>query len=113
MRIEVQGTPARHFLLPHLSEFLASHPGISLSMSKSDRWVDLVKEGVDCVLRYGRLRDKELIARHVTTLKRLTCASPGYLERYGVPASIDNLANYRMAGLLSLTSGQVTLLEFH
>lgn len=82
-------------------------------MSKSDRWVDLVKEGVDCVLRYGRLRDKELIARHVTTLKRLTCASPGYLERYGVPASIDNLANYRMAGLRSLTSGQVTLLEFH
>ncbi|CAM7623982.1 MULTISPECIES: LysR family transcriptional regulator [Klebsiella] len=112
VRIEVQGTLARHFLLPHLPEFLARHPGISLSMSESDRWVDLVEEGVDCVLRYGHLRDSELIARQVTTLQRLTCAAPGYLERYGVPASIDNLANHRMVGLRSLTSGQVTLLEF-
>ncbi|KGI78260.1 LysR family transcriptional regulator [Oleiagrimonas soli] len=112
VRVEVQGTLARHFLLPRLPEFFSRYPGIELSMSESDRWIDPVQEGVDCVLRYGHLRDSELVARQVTLLQRLTCASPGYLEQFGVPESIDDLDGHRMVSLRSLTSGQVTPLEF-
>lgn len=112
VRVEVQGTLARHFLLPRLPEFFTRYPDIELSMSESDRWVDLVHEGVDCVLRYGHLRDSELVARQVALLQRLTCATPDYLEKFGVPARIDDLAGHRMVGLRSLTSGQVTPLEF-
>lgn len=63
LRVEVQGTLARHFLMPGLPEFFERYPHIELSMSESDRWVDLVQEGVDCASRYGKLRDSELVAR--------------------------------------------------
>ncbi|WP_077038056.1 LysR family transcriptional regulator [Pelomonas sp. KK5] len=112
LRVEVQGTLARHFLMPGLPAFFAQYPGIELSMSESDRWVDLVQEGVDCVLRYGALRDSELVARQVTLLERLTCATPEYLERFGTPSGVDGLAGHRMVGLRSITTGQVTPLEF-
>ncbi len=112
LRIEVQGTLARHFLLPGLPDFLARYPDIELSMSESDRWVDLVQEGVDCALRWGQLRDSDLSARQVAVLERLTCATPGYLEKFGHPSGIDDLAGHRAVGLRSLTTGAVTPLEF-
>jgi DNA-binding transcriptional LysR family regulator len=112
LRIEVQGTLARHFLLPGLPGFLARYPDIQIAMSESDRWVDLVQEGVDCALRYGQLRDSELAARQVATLQRLTCATPAYLEKFGTPAQVDELGGHRVVGLRSITTGQVTPLEF-
>jgi DNA-binding transcriptional LysR family regulator len=112
LRIEVQGTLARHFLLPGLPSFLARYPDIELSMSESDRWVDLVQEGVDCALRWGQLRDSDLSARQVAVLERLTCATPGYIEKFGNPSDIEGLAGHRAVGLRSLTTGALTPLEF-
>jgi DNA-binding transcriptional LysR family regulator len=112
LRVDVQGTLARHFLLPHLPAFFAEYPGIELQMSETERWIDIVREGVDCVLRYGHLPDSELIARRVTMLERLTCASPAYLARHGTPASPDDLAGHRMIGLRSITTGDLRPLEF-
>jgi DNA-binding transcriptional LysR family regulator len=112
LRIEVQGTLARHFLMPGLPNFLARHPGIELAMSESDRWVDLVQEGVDCALRWGQLRDSELVARPVAMLERLTCATPDYLARYGTPDDIESLAGHRVVGLRSITTGHLAPLEF-
>jgi DNA-binding transcriptional LysR family regulator len=112
LRIDVQGTLARHFLMPGLPDFFARYPEIELSMSETDRWVDPVQEGVDCVLRFGVLPDSELAARRVAMLDRLTCASPAYLDRFGVPASIDALAGHRIVGIRSLTTGNLRPLEF-
>jgi DNA-binding transcriptional LysR family regulator len=112
LRVEVQGTLARHFLFPALPDFFASYPDIEVSMSENDRWVDLVQEGVDCVLRYGHLRDSELVARQVAVLERLTCATPAYLEKFGTPQTIDDLGGHRIVGLRSITTGVVTPLEF-
>jgi DNA-binding transcriptional LysR family regulator len=110
LRVEVQGTIARHFLMPGLPQFFARYPDID--MSESDRWVDVVREGVDCVLRYGALQDSDLVARTVTTLERITCAAPAYLERHGCPQTPDDLASHRTVGLRSLTSGALTPFEF-
>ena len=96
LRIEVQGTLARHFLLPNLPGFFARYPDIELNMSESDRWIDLIREGIDCVLRFGHLPDSDMIARRVAVLERLTCASPNYLEHYGVPNDPDALGGHRM-----------------
>jgi DNA-binding transcriptional LysR family regulator len=112
LRIDVQGTLARHFLMPSLPAFLERHPGISVSMSESERWIDPVQEGVDCVLRWGELPDSELVARRVAVLPRLTCAAPAYLERFGAPERIDDLAGHRVVGLRSLTTGNLAPLEF-
>lgn len=114
VRLEAQGTLARHFLMPNLPDFFARYPDIELHMSESDRWVDIVREGVDCVLRYGHLPDSDLIARRVTELERLTCAAPPYLERFGTPQGWRELEprQHRVVGLRSITTGVVTPMDF-
>jgi DNA-binding transcriptional LysR family regulator len=112
LRVEVQGTIARHFLLPGLPAFLERYPEIEISMSESDRWVDVVREGVDCVLRYGALPDSDLIARPVATLERITCAAPAYLERYGCPRTPDDLKDHRAVGIRLISTGALTPIEF-
>ena len=112
LRLEVQGTLARHFLLPNLPGFFEQYPEIEINMSESDRWVDLIREGVDCVLRFGHLPDSDMIARQVVVLERLTCAAPNYLARYGTPTDLAALDGHRMIGLRSLTTGRLRPMEF-
>lgn len=112
LRLEVQGTLARHFLLPNLPGFFAQYPDIEINMSESDRWIDLIREGVDCVLRFGHLPDSDMIARQVVVLKRLTCAAPDYFARFGTPADPGALDGHRMLGLRSLTTGRLRPMEF-
>lgn len=112
LRVEVQGTLARHFVMPGIPDFMARYPGIEIAMSESDRWVDVVREGVDCVLRYGALPDSDLVTRTIAQLPRITCAAPAYLDRFGRPASLDELAGHRMVGLRSITTGMLAPFEF-
>lgn len=112
LRVDVQGTLARHFLLPTLPAFFAQYPDIELFMSESERWIDVVREGVDCVLRWGTLPDSDMIARQVALMERITCASPSYLEQRGVGADCDSLEGHRMVGIRSTTTGHLRPLEF-
>ena len=112
LRLEVQGTLARHFLLPNLPGFFTEYPDIEINMSESDRWIDLIREGVDCVLRFGHLPDSDMIARQVVVLERLTCTAPAYFARHGTPADLDALDGHRMVGLRSLTTGRLRPMEF-
>ena len=111
LRLEVQGTLARHFLLPNLPGFLAEYPEIEINMSESDRWIDLIREGVDCALRFGQLPDSDMIARQVVVLERLTCAAPNYFACYGTPTDPAALDGHYMIGLRSLTTGRLRPME--
>jgi DNA-binding transcriptional LysR family regulator len=112
VRLEVQGTLARHFLLPNLADFFAQYPDVELSMSEGERWIDVISEGIDCALRFGHLPDSDMIARQVVMLERLTCATPGYLERHGLPSDPLKLDGHRMIGLRSLTTGRLRPMQF-
>ena len=112
LRVEVQGTLARHFVMPVLPDFLAQYPEIELSISERDRWVDLVEEGVDCALRWGELPDSDLIVRPLGMAKRITCASPDYLGAYGKPTRLNDLEAHKMVGIRSLTTGAVRPMQF-
>jgi DNA-binding transcriptional LysR family regulator len=112
LRIDVQGTLAHHFMLPGLPAFLARYPGIQLRIGEGDRYVDLVREGVDCVLRVGKPADSSMVGRQVALLEEATCASPGYLERHGMPRSPDDLDGHHMIGFVSSATGSVMPLEF-
>src|SRR4051794_282852 len=112
LRIEVQGTLARHFLVPAIPKFLSDYPEIRIAMSEGERWVDLVQEGVDCALRYGVLRESDLVARKVALLERITVAAPAYLERFGRPQTPDDLAGHQAVGLRSITTGAIFPFEF-
>ncbi|WP_413727253.1 LysR family transcriptional regulator [Sodalis sp. RH19] len=112
LRVDVHGTLARHFLLPGLPGFLARYPEIEFFMSEGDRLVDLVREGMDCVLRVGNLKDSDMVARRLGALAQITCASPDYIQRFGLPASPADLADHRMVGFRSSATGTLMPLEF-
>ena len=112
LRIEVQGTIARYFLLPGLPDFFAQYPDIDITISEGDRWVDLVREGVDAVLRFGELPDSELSMRRAGMLQRCTYAAPSYIERFGMPKNPAELQGHHMIGLRRWTSGDMVPLEF-
>ena len=112
LRVDVHGTLARHFVLPALPAFLAEYPELRLQMSEGDRLVDLVREGIDCVLRVGDLQDGAMIGRRVAMLTEVTCANPGYLARYGVPATLGDLDRHIAVAFMSSATGAALPLEF-
>jgi DNA-binding transcriptional LysR family regulator len=112
LRIDANVRLTRSFLLPRLPEFLALYPLVDIHFGQGDRLVDLVREGVDCVIRAGELADSGMIARRLATIEEVTCASPGYIEQYGMPASPDDLEGHQMVGFISSRTGEVIPLEF-
>ena len=112
LRIEVHGILARHFLLPTLPDFLARYPDIEIHIGEGDRLVDLVREGVDCVLRVGEPIDSDLVGRKIADLDEVTCASPEYLARFGTPKSFNDLKDHKMVGFRSTATGNLMPLEF-
>jgi DNA-binding transcriptional LysR family regulator len=112
LRVDVQGTQARRFIVPALPEFFAAYPDLEVFLGDGDRFVDLVHEGVDCVLRAGEPKESELIARRIATMPEATVASAGYIERFGMPRRWDALDGHRMIGFRSSATGGVLPLEF-
>ena len=113
LHVDVHGTLARHFMLPGLPRFLELYPDLQLFIGEGDRLVDLIKEGVDCVLRVGELPNSGMVARRVALLEEGTFASPTYIERFGEVRNPDDLLEkHRMVGFVSSATGQVLPLEF-
>ncbi len=112
LRVNVQGSQARRFIVPSLGRFFDAYPDIRLEMTEGDRFVDLVREGVDCVLRATEPRDSDLAARRVATLPEVTVASRDYVQRHGAPDRWDSLAGHRMVGFHSSALADVMPLEF-
>lgn len=91
LRVDLHGAHATHIVLPRIDEFRARFPQIELVVSGGDRLVDLVREGVDCVVRAGVPRDSTLVARKLASMPQVLCASPDYLARVGTPRHPDDL----------------------
>lgn len=96
LRVDMPSRMAHQHVIPALPGFLQSHPGLELELSSTDRRVDLVREGFDCVLRVGPLGDSTLVARPLGRMPLANCASPEYLRRHGVPQRLDELASHRL-----------------
>ncbi len=80
---------------PAICTFLARHPGIDLTLELDDRFVDAAADGFDAVLRHGIVRDNRLVAKRLSTSRRLLVASPAYLAEAGVPNSLADLETHR------------------
>lgn len=96
LRLDMPLGFARNILIPRLPEFLAAHPQIELEISSTDRRVDLVHEGFDCVVRVGTLHDSELVARTLGHFRMVNVASPDYLSRHGTPTTLADLDAHRL-----------------
>lgn len=96
LRVDMPVGVARNILIPRLPEFLHMHPRIELELSTTDRRVDPVREGFDCVLRIGGIGDANLIAKPLGEFRQINCASPEYLEKFGTPETLEDLAQHRL-----------------
>lgn len=113
LRIDMTPSFARLFVIPSLRQFQSRYPDIKLALTLGDRPVDLVQEGVDCVIRSGvPLDSATLVARRIGGFKWVTCASPDYLKHHGEPHSLDDLRHHHAVGYLSAESGRNTHWHF-
>ncbi len=92
LRLSAPMTFGTLHLGPLIPTFMQRHPDVSLELDLSDRAVDLIGEGYDMAVRIGTLADSSLIARRITSVQLITCASPDYLREHGIPIAPDQLA---------------------
>ncbi|WP_394777617.1 LysR family transcriptional regulator [Undibacterium sp.] len=84
----------RQHVAPLVPSFLTEHRDVKLTLSLNDRVVDLIGEGIDVAIRIASLTDSNLIGVKLADNKRVVVASPTYLKRHGVPASLDELSHH-------------------
>ena len=101
LRIDMPSVHASHIVLPRIDDFHRRYPGIELVIGSGERLVDLVREGVDCVIRSGSLGDSTLIARRLAAMPQVICASPDYLAQAGTPRHPEELANHHAVKFFS------------
>lgn len=112
IRVDLPGSLCRLVLMPALPAFCERYPHIRVELSVSDRQIDPLREGVDCVLRIGALGDLALVARRLASLPLVTCASTAYLERHGRPRTLAELEGHQAVDNLSATTGKAFPFEF-
>ncbi len=91
VRLDMPINFARAAVLPRLPELLATYPHLEIQLGASDRRVEVIREGFDCVVRIGTLRPSELVAQRIGQLVMVNCAGPVYLHRYGTPRTLADL----------------------
>ena len=101
LRIDIHGAPANDLVLPRIGEFHARYPHMELAVGSGDRLVDLVREGVDCVVRAGEPKDSSLVTRRLALIPQVTVASPAYLAAHGTPQHPSDLAQHRAVNFFS------------
>ncbi len=92
LRILAPASFGRLHLMPIVCNFLEQHDRLSIDVSLNDEVVDLVAEGFDMAVRIGRLPDSNLSARSLGPIRRIACASPSYIARFGAPKQPSELA---------------------
>ncbi|GLP89903.1 LysR family transcriptional regulator [Gluconobacter frateurii] len=107
LRVNIPGRIGRLIIAPALPDFLESYPGIDIELGMTDRAVNLIEDGIDCVLRVGPLQDSGLVGRKICDLELINVASPDYIRRFGSPTCPDDLGQHHVIRYASPTSGRV------
>lgn len=113
LRVEMAGAFADWIVVPALCDFYMRYPDIRIDLGVGDRTVDYLAENVDCALRAGTPADQSLIARRVAEIEMITCASPLYVERFGVPERPEDLeANHFSVNYFRAQTNRTVPFEF-
>lgn len=94
LRLDLPVSFGRLHVLPVVNRFLAEWPELRANVSFSDRYIDLIEEGVDLTIRIGGATDSTLVTRTLAEHRRITCASPSYLDSRGVPRTLEDLEQH-------------------
>jgi LysR family transcriptional regulator for bpeEF and oprC len=101
LRVDMPVTLGKLLIIPSLMDFQSRYPGIELTLGASDKPIDMIGEGVDCVVRLGPLEDSSMVATGIGYLPMVTCAAPAYLERFGEPLTLAELDTHQAVNYFS------------
>lgn len=107
LRMVVPVVFGRLQIVPRLAQFMARYPDISIDLTMSDGFTDLVEQGVELAIRVGTVTDLALVARRIGEVRRLTVASPAYLDRHAPPPTPADLASHDCIVYSRLATGSV------
>jgi DNA-binding transcriptional LysR family regulator len=91
LRIAAPTTFGAMHLGPVIGSFLEAYPEVAIETLLSDRYIDLLSEGVDLAIRIGLLQDSDLVARRLAPCRMVYCAAPSFLKRHGIPKTVEDL----------------------
>jgi LysR family transcriptional regulator for bpeEF and oprC len=100
LRVDVPFALGRQVIAPAMGRFLDRYPAVRLDLTLHDRFVDPVVEGLDVLIRIGRLADSPLVARKLAESRIVYCASPAYLRKHGSPKTPRALSRHKCLGYL-------------
>ena len=106
IRVDLQEHLARTVVIPALPDFFAQYPNLRIKLSATDRFVDLIGEAVDCVVRAGPLSDSSLIARRIGNMEQINCAATSYLDRHGRSQTLVDLQHHMVVNYFSSRTGR-------
>lgn len=112
LRVDMPTAVARRLVMPRVREFIDRHPLIELEISSTDRRVDLIREGFDCVMRVGELPDTTLVARKIGHFQMVNCVSVEYAERFGIPQTLDDLQQHQLINYVSAFGASTATFEY-
>lgn len=101
LRVDIPIALGRSLIVDRIVEFKTLYPDIDLILGVSDQPVDLLADGVDCVLRIGELAPTSMVARKLASIIMVVCGSPGYLAAHGTPQVADELRHHRAVNYFS------------
>lgn len=107
LRVDMPIAFAALLVVPNLPDFYREHPDIEIILSCSDRRRDMLRDGLDCVLRVGELDDGDYIARKIGSIKMTTCASLAYLAEHGTPETLEELRQHQAVNWINSSSRQI------
>lgn len=107
LRVDMPVAFARQVVVPRLQAFYTLHPDLEIVLSSADVRRDMLHDGYDCMLRVGELDDGDYMARPLGTVKRITCASPSYLARYGTPKTLADLRHHQAVNWIVSTNREI------
>jgi DNA-binding transcriptional LysR family regulator len=112
LRLTASASFGRQYVSPLLPAFMARYPRVRLSVNLTDQMVDMVSAGFDLAIRIGALDDSQLVARKLAVNRRVLCASPDYLRRFGTPRTPDDLAKHECV-VLAGSQGRQDMWRLH
>jgi DNA-binding transcriptional LysR family regulator len=111
LRIAVPHSLGRHVVGPNMPEFLGRYPDVDVDLQLTDQILSPGTSGLDVVLRIGALEDSAAIARKITDVNAVLVASASYVERRGLPETVDALAQHSLIGLRVLGGDSIELVR--
>ncbi len=94
LKVSAPTSFGRMHIAPHLKAFMGANPDLSVNLALTDRFVDIVADGFDVAIRIAELSDYSLVARSLAPVRRILCATPGYVAAHGMPVNLEALENH-------------------